>query len=158
MRRTHTADAKIRGADLVKGIFPGKPPRRIAIVGSRNYPEPNLVAQLVKALPRDSLIISGGAKGPDTFAEVAARAEGISRLIYEPRWETHGKAAGHIRNELIVRAADHVIAFWDQRSTGTLSTITKALEAAKPVTVINGAGLTIPAPGAHAQPRQTEIA
>jgi hypothetical protein len=53
-----------------------------------------------------------------------------------PDWAKHGRAAGPIRNKLIISDADYVIAFWDGKSTGTLSSINIAKGLNKPLTII----------------------
>jgi hypothetical protein len=55
-------------------------------------------------------------------------------------WDTHGKAAGFMRNQLIVDNCDKVTAFWDGKSKGTLDTITRAVKAGKTVVIFGGNG------------------
>lgn len=101
---------------------------RIAVVGSRNYHNLEQVRQYVLDLPKDSTIVSGGAKGVDTIATIAAVGVGLETITFFPDWNTHGKAAGMIRNSLIVESSDAVVAFWDGKSKGTKDTIDKALK------------------------------
>lgn len=76
-------------------------------------------------------IVSGGARGADSWAEEWAVEHGISVDVIRPDWAQHGKAAGFIRNAEIVRRADAVIAFWDGESHGTADTLRKTQRAAK---------------------------
>ncbi len=46
---------------------------RIAIVGSRGLPRPDLIEAFVASLPAGTVVVSGGARGVDTVAEQAAR-------------------------------------------------------------------------------------
>ncbi len=55
--------------------------------------------------------------------------------VFPADWETHGKAAGPIRNKAMVAEADLLIAFWDGASKGTLSAIREASKAGIPVRV-----------------------
>jgi len=48
-------------------------PKHITIVGARSRTDWESVDRLVAGLPADSVIVSGGAPGPDTWAEEAAR-------------------------------------------------------------------------------------
>jgi len=74
-----------------------------------------------------SRIVSGGAIGADTLASRYAKDNGIEFLVFPAQWYRFGKAAGPIRNQLIVDAAAHMIAFLSPKSTGTKDSVTKAL-------------------------------
>lgn len=96
---------------------------RLGIVGSRDYPNKSRVIQFVNSLPLDTVVVSGGARGVDTWAEEAALARGMEVVAILPDWETYGRAAGMIRNKEIVRLSDKVVAFHDGTSKGTANTI-----------------------------------
>lgn len=101
-------------------------PHKVAIVGSRDFPRPDWVKSYVARMPDGWTVVSGGARGVDTWAEDAARARGLAVEVFPANWERHGKAAGPLRNRQIVDAADWVVAFWDGRSRGTASTMALA--------------------------------
>lgn len=113
---------------------------RVAIVGSRDYPHLEHVASYVNRLPMNAVIVSGGAKGVDTAAEMAAKARRMKTVIYPADWDTHGKAAGFIRNQDIVNAADRLVAFSHNSSRGTNHSIQLARQAGKPVLVFDSSG------------------
>lgn len=69
-------------------------------------------------------IISGGAKGIDTLARTYANLWGIPFEEYPAEWDKYGKAAGMIRNKVMVDLADAAVILWDTKSRGTKSTIT----------------------------------
>ena len=71
-------------------------------------------------------IVSGGAKGADSLSERWAKENNIETLIFIPDWNKHGKKAGFLRNEDIIKSSDAVIAFWNGESRGTLSSINLA--------------------------------
>lgn len=96
---------------------------KVAIVGSRDYPHERSVRRFVRGLAQETVVISGGARGVDTWAEQEAVAIGISTNVILADWETLGKSAGIKRNYAIVDAADVVVAFWDGHSRGTAHTI-----------------------------------
>ena len=73
-----------------------------------------------------SKIITGGAEGTDTLAMRYAKDDGIKCEVYKPDYEQHGNRAPHIRNRAIVEDSDVILAFWDGKSKGTLSTIKQA--------------------------------
>lgn len=108
---------------------------KVAVVGSRNYPNLREVEEFVNSLPDGTVVISGGARGVDQTAERAARRRGLQVEIYKPDWKKYGRGAGPIRNTEIVGAADTVVAFWDGKSAGTKDTITKARKTRKRVII-----------------------
>lgn len=107
---------------------------KLAIVGSRDYAYRARVLAFVDRLKFDTIVVSGGARGVDTWAEVAAERRGLQTEIYRVTaadWERIGKSAGRRRNAVVVEKADWVVAFWDGASPGTLDTICKARDADK---------------------------
>jgi hypothetical protein len=108
---------------------------KVAIVGSRQYPDLDAVREYVRGLPPGTIVVSGGAQGVDKVAELEAKEQGLNVEIWYPRWDLHGKGAGFARNKAIVHAADRVVAFWDGVSRGTLHTIETAERMKKPVDV-----------------------
>ena len=114
----------------------------LAVVGSRDFSNYALLAKSIRDLKaKEGVVIeevvSGGARGADRLAEKYARSEQIALRVFLPQWDTHGKAAGVIRNKLIVDRADMVLAFWDGKSAGTQSTIQLAKRAGKEVLVVD---------------------
>jgi hypothetical protein len=108
---------------------------RIAIVGSRGYPDLDEVRAFVRSLPSGTVVVSGGAHGVDAVAENEARKCGLTVDIYLADWKNRGGAAGFLRNHTIVENADEVVAFWDGVSRGTSHTIAIARRKGKPVTI-----------------------
>jgi len=102
---------------------------RIAIVGSRDWKDRDAIRDYIQSLPKDTIVVSGGARGVDLTAEVAAKELGLETKIFLADWDNQGKSAGILRNSLIVSYADEVVAFWDGKSKGTKDTIDKALAA-----------------------------
>ena len=106
--------------------------------------------QYVSKHGKPSLVISGGAKGADTYGIQWAQARGIPIKEYKPSQDLvreyirQGnsrnfayKKAANIRNTDIVNNSDRVVAFWDKKSTGTLDTLTKAKKSKKKVSYFN---------------------
>jgi hypothetical protein len=112
----------------------------IAVIGSREFPQLLLVADYVKGLSPETVIISGGARGVDRTAAATARATGHPVREILPNWDRDGKSAGFKRNAEIVAASDRLVAFWDGKSRGTADTIEKARQADLTITVINPDG------------------
>ena len=113
---------------------------RIAIVGSRTFPTPKLVERFVVGLPDGAVVVSGAARGVDTWAEEAAEARGIETIVFHADWDGLGRRAGPIRNEKIIAHADRVVAFWDGQSRGTLNTIVLAARAELPIEIFGPDG------------------
>lgn len=114
--------------------------KRLAVVGSRNYPHLIHVDRLIVALPTDLTIITGGAKGVDQRAEEMARHRGMTVEMYRPEYDKapadQKRRAPLARNQKIVDACEAMIAFHDGVSTGTLHAVNLARKAGKCVVVI----------------------
>jgi len=120
----------------------------LAIVGSRSITDESLVNKYIKTfidaysnklnIPASSyVIVSGGARGVDTFAEKFADKNGLPSVIIKPDWERFGRKAGMIRNGEIARLSDVVLAFVDKDTGGTWDTIKKSKKLNKRVYVFN---------------------
>lgn len=108
----------------------------VAIVGGRDFDDYEQFKSCVNGEKiKFKSIISGGARGVDTLAERYAKEIGVPLKIYWPDWTKHGKAAGPIRNRQIIENSDCVIAFWDEKSPGTRSSLKIAEELKKPLTI-----------------------
>lgn len=109
---------------------------KIAIVGSREFKDKNLVIRVVRDIAHPGYtIISGGAIGVDKWAEEYFDNLGFEKIIFLPDWNKYGKSAGFKRNELIINEADRVLAFWDGRSKGTKHSIDLAIKTGKPLDI-----------------------
>jgi hypothetical protein len=113
---------------------------RLAIVGSRGFPKLDQVRRYVQGLPKDTVVISGGARGVDEVAAEEARACGLEVEIYFPQYDVYGRSATFKRNDQIVEACDKLIAFWDGTSRGTTYTFTKASRDGKLLEVVRPMG------------------
>lgn len=112
------------------------PPRRIAVVGSRDFANFRLLVEtMAEYLATAEALISGGADGADKLGARWARKNGIGTEIFEPDHKRY-KHAYHHRNRLIVEACDLLVAFWNGHSSGTAHTIGYARKLGKPVRVI----------------------
>ena len=105
----------------------------LAIIGSRDCPAVDIEAYLDE-LP--DAIVSGGAKGADTFAREFAIKKGIRLIEHLPDYNKYGRAAPLVRNKLIIDDCDKVLAFWDGKSRGTKQTLDYAESKGKPVKII----------------------
>ena len=106
---------------------------RVAIVGSRSFGDYVFFERKIKEWEAVhgviTTVVSGGASGVDWMAEQYAVKNNRQKVIHKPDWDRHGKAAGPIRNSVIVGdGLDYLIAFPGPDSIGTHDTIRKAKE------------------------------
>jgi predicted Rossmann fold nucleotide-binding protein DprA/Smf involved in DNA uptake len=119
---------------------------KLAIVGSRDFDDYEKVIYYISehfGLGADGLggnyiteVVSGGASGADVLGKRLAKEYNIKYTEFPADWNKHGKAAGYIRNEDIVKNSDKVIAFWDGKSKGTMHTINLARKYKKDTIII----------------------
>lgn len=114
--------------------------RCIAIVGSREGIDRAAVNAFVDHLGPETVVISGGAAGADTYAAERAAERGLRVVVIRPNWKKYGRSAGFRRNKEIVMMSDDVVAFWDGASRGTENTLKHAIRMRRPVAVFSGAG------------------
>lgn len=107
---------------------------KLAVIGSRSITDTDLTRYITD---RPDEIISGGARGIDTLAAAYAEANGIPLTVFLPDYARYGRSATHIRNRLIIEHADSVLAIWDGKSRGTLSSIGMARRLGKRLVVVN---------------------
>jgi len=113
---------------------------KLLIAGSRDITDYQILLDTVKKVPSffDGVtnIISGKARGADALGERYANRNDLPLLQYPANWDTHGKAAGYIRNKQMVEVADRCLVLWDGSSKGSLHTINLALNKGIPLFVI----------------------
>ena len=88
----------------------------IAVIGGRNFTNKERLFKHLDLIEEPFELVSGGARGADSIAEAYAELFDIKITVFKPDWYKHGKAAGFIRNKLIIDMADRVIACWDGSS------------------------------------------
>lgn len=117
---------------------------RVLICGSRiwNRGAPiSVVLQGLRALFVDLTIIEGEAQGADRLAGERAELIGIPVERYPADWDTHGRAAGPIRNqEMLDKGQPNLVwAFSDDiaNSVGTRDMAQRAAKAGIPVYVVS---------------------
>lgn len=110
---------------------------RVIVCGSRDWKDRAKIATRLRALPANTIVVHGNARGADRIAHQEARK---LRLAVEPHpanWDRYGRTAGPIRNkEMADAGADLCIAFWDGQSAGTNNMIEQATKAGIPVEII----------------------
>lgn len=115
---------------------------RVAVVGSRRHPSRKQVEDFIATLPPDTVVVSGGATGPDTWAVLAATSRGLASKVHLPvldgaKTYFEKTLRFYDRNRRIVEDSDTVVAFvmWD-RTGGTENTVDWARKLGKPLRLI----------------------
>jgi len=124
----------------------------VAVIGSRSFSDYDTLKKILDDDKDITSIVSGGAAGADSLAIQYAKEKDIPYTIFEADWGdiTHPNAlikvnkygkqydarAGFRRNDLIIESCDKVIAFHDEKSTGTIDSITKAKRLNKKIKIV----------------------
>jgi len=87
---------------------------RVVIAGGRDFLPTiqhwNLLGKMHRAY-HFSEVVSGKAKGADSFGEDFARSVGLPITAFPADWEGRGKSAGYHRNKQMAEYCSHVILF-----------------------------------------------
>ena len=106
---------------------------KVAIVGSRKIDN----IEIKDIIPPEcDELVSGGAKGVDSFVVKFAKANNIPLKEFIPEYKKYGRAAPIVRNKTIVEYADKIIAIWDGKSRGTKWVIDYCEKIEKPCKII----------------------
>ncbi len=109
---------------------------RVAIVGSRHFPDLARVERYVETLPQGTRLVTGSASGVDAAATRAARRRNLAVQVVGASFEeVRDLQAAAARNQRLVEQCDVLVAFWDGVSTGTRATVERALDNGREVHV-----------------------
>lgn len=115
-----------------------KPGPTVLICGSRYWTDFWYLDGYVHTLvPSNAVIIHGDARGADKLAGVSAQRHGLTVQAFPADWNTHGNAAGPIRNQQMLEQGNPswVVAFtYDLfASCGTRDMVVRALKSRRKV-------------------------
>ena len=82
---------------------------------------------------RDVVIIHGAARGADALADDYGRERGLRVIRYPADWETHERAAGPIRNRLMLTDGQPHVIIAFKGGKGTADMIRQGKKAGVPV-------------------------
>ena len=105
---------------------------RVLICGGRDFTDTRKFCLTMEAASEQYgpfvEVIHGGARGADYLARVWAHVEMIPVREFPADWTAHGRAAGPIRNEQMLREGrpDIVVAFPGGRGTANMVALAKA--------------------------------
>ena len=104
---------------------------RVLVCGGRDFMDRTWLFRKLDALHSSrsvTMVISGCAPGADTLGIEWAESRGIEVVRFPADWNTHGRAAGPIRNQQMLDEAkpDLVVAFPGGRGTADMVRRAKA--------------------------------
>lgn len=98
---------------------------KVIIAGGRDFVPAqvhfNWLSSVLKSI-KATEIVSGGCSGADKFGERAANHYKLALKVFPADWNTHGKAAGPMRNEEMAKYADACILLPGGRGTADMRT------------------------------------
>lgn len=89
------------------------------VAGSRTATRDDVYRAIEEAPFTPGIVVSGTARGADTFGEMWASDHGRVVKRFPANWDLHGRSAGYRRNEEMAQNAEALIAVWDGKSPGT---------------------------------------
>lgn len=103
-------------------------PFDVIIAGSRDCTREQVFAAIAacKWIKQATGVVSGTARGADTYGEEWARSVGLPVYRYPADWKLHGRSAGYVRNRQMAVNAEALLAVWDSKSRGTAHMIEQA--------------------------------
>ncbi len=98
---------------------------KLIIAGSRSIDDYDFLKQCVWDLDLEiTEVVCGMCKsGVDMLGYRYAKENNIPIKEFSADWDSHGKAAGIIRNRQMAEYADALLAIWDLKSKGTYNMI-----------------------------------
>lgn len=99
---------------------------KVLVCGGRDFNDSLTLGSWLGGIHKNNgpitLLIEGGARGADFMAREFAKWAGIPSKTFPADWDTHGKAAGHIRNKQMLDEGkpDLVVAFEGGKGTANM--------------------------------------
>lgn len=115
---------------------------KVIIAGSRHMPEEGAIALIDRAMKLSGFdrdvteVVSGCAKGADTWGEHWAEQSFTHVIHFPANWTMHGKAAGPIRNAQMAEYADAAVIFIWNGSRGSANMLQQMQKRGKPCFVV----------------------
>lgn len=108
---------------------------KIFVGGSRTFSDRAAVADKISQLRRNVVVLTSRTHGASAAVRDAVQDQRLQMQVWTARMEKFRTkdAAYFARDEEMIRSADHVIEFWDGRSTGTSHELDYARKLGKPV-------------------------
>jgi len=113
---------------------------KVLVCGDRNWTNYWIIYDVLSKLDKNIIIIHGNARGADIMAGTIASKLGMKVIPVPAEWEKYGKAAGVIRNRVMLDMKPNlVIAFHNniERSKGTKDCVKEAQRRSIEVNIIS---------------------
>jgi hypothetical protein len=114
------------------------PIKKILVTGSRDWSDITSIIETLKNYDKGTILIHGNCRGADIICATVGETLGFEIRSYPADWDTHGKSAGIIRNQLMIdnenkidEPIDLCIAFHNEieNSKGTKDCVSRVLKA-----------------------------
>lgn len=116
---------------------------KVVVAGGRDFNDYELLDKTLveilkqKGKPSEIEIVCGGARGADALGEKFAKKRKCKIKYFPADWDRFGKSAGYRRNAEMADHSDVLVAYWDQKSRGTMHMIDLAKKKGLEVHVIH---------------------
>jgi len=114
----------------------------LLVCGSRDWNDADTIRIMLQEAWAEGfrVLVHGAAPGADSLAGAIGRQLGFEVLSFPADWDRLGKKAGPVRNRQMLRETSpiKVLAFQNNRSSGTQDMINISKQAGKEVQVITG--------------------
>lgn len=116
---------------------------KVVVAGGRDFNDYEILDKTLveilksKGRPSEIEIVCGGARGADALGEKFAKKRKCKIKYFPADWDRFGKSAGYRRNAEMADHSDVLVAYWDQKSRGTMHMIDLAKKKGLEVHVIH---------------------
>lgn len=98
---------------------------KVLVCGGRDYKDRAAVYKELDDL-QPTCIISGAAKGADTYAKDWAILRKVNLILVPAKWDLYGKSAGYRRNaEMLTFEPDKIVAFPGGKGTDMMVSLSE---------------------------------
>lgn len=87
---------------------------RILVTGDRKWTDMGLIRRVLSTASSGSTVIHGGALGADRLSGAVAAELGLAIECYKADWAQYGRAAGPIRNILMLDQEPDVVVYFHE--------------------------------------------
>lgn len=102
----------------------------VLVCGGRSYKNTARIYAVLDSINREtpvSLLITGGAVGVDSVAARWAEERGVNRCVFPANWKGKGKAAGPMRNQMMLTLMKPTLLVAFPGGTGTADMIQRGM-------------------------------
>lgn len=119
-------DLTLLGLKLSKLLFGRGVMKDVIVTGGRHYADQDKM-QSVLQLFDIAMLIQGGATGADNLARIYASKNKVYIETFEADWDKHGRAAGPIRNNIMLEENRNAVVIAFPGGNGTDDCVRSAL-------------------------------